>query len=148
MEKYRVQYCTRVGNDMVYFDLRHVGDNYYCEKWERDMLAEREDPGKGFYTPNRENYRWSLLYHALIHKPVVSEEYRAKLGELFDFPEGEYLQELRNFLAAKNYSITIPDDFSVYANEANSGLRRTAKPPLTLRKVLGLPKRVYRKLFR
>ena len=146
--KWRVHYCTRIRDELVYFDLRHVGDNYYCADWERAMLRDRDNSGKGFYIPNRENYRWSLLYHALIHKPVVSEEYRAKLGELFDFPEEEYLQKLREFLAANNYSITIPDDFSVYANEANSGLKREPAPiPLTT-KILWRVQREYRKLFR
>ncbi len=150
-EKYRVHYCTRIRDELVYFDLRHVGDNYYCADWERAMLRDRDNSGRGFYIPNHENYRWSLMYHALIHKSKVSEEYRAKLGELFDFPEGEYLQELRNFLAANDYSMTIPDDFSVYANEANLGLQRETKPITLwqgLRRVVGLPKRAYRKLFR
>lgn len=126
-EKYRVHYCTRVGSELVYFDLRHVGDKYYCTEWEKDMLMNRCNSGRGFYIPSRENYRWSLMYHALIHKPQVSDEYRHKLGELFDFPEEDYVNELKKFLDAHNYSITCPEDLSVYFNEGNAGIKRGLK---------------------
>ena len=127
-ESYRVHYCARVAGELVYFDLRHVGDNYYCSEWEQDILKDRDYSSKGFYIPNQQNYKWSLLYHALIHKPAVSQEYTQKLAALFDFGRENYLFELRKFLDSHNYSITCPNDYSVYANEENSGIKRVIRP--------------------
>ena len=40
-EKYRVHYKTNVENNTAYFDLRYVGDNYYYNKLEKDILTKR-----------------------------------------------------------------------------------------------------------
>ena len=146
-ESYRVHYCTRVAGELVYFDLRNVGDNYYCSEWERDILRDRDYSSKGFYIPSHENYKWSLLYHALIHKPAVSQEYTQKLAALFDFDRENYLFELRKFLDSHNYSITCPNDYSVYANEENSGIKRVIKP-VKFSRIRNKAKRIYQKFFR
>lgn len=121
--KFRVHYKVRVGNSDVYFDLRYVGDDYYCRAWEKDMLHSKIDSGRGFPIMSLQNYKYSLLYHALLQKSKLADDYKIKLANLFDCKEECYLEELRNFLAESKYDITPPKDLSVYINESNSGVK-------------------------
>jgi len=66
----------------VQVDIRVVGDNYYCEKWEKDMLKTRVLDNRGFYIMDDLNHFYSLLYHALCHKDKVSDTYKVKFLEL------------------------------------------------------------------
>lgn len=119
--KFRVHYKVKVGQDTVYFDLRHVGDDYYCRAWEEEMLANKVDSGKGFPIMEPTDYKYSLLYHAMFHKKHVSDDYKTKLKELFNGMEGSFLEELQRFLSEREYHISLPKDLSVYVNEKNSG---------------------------
>ncbi|MGN0485175.1 MAG: hypothetical protein ACI4HI_16655 [Lachnospiraceae bacterium] len=120
---FRVHYRVKIGQEDVYFDLRYVGDDYYCKAWEEEMLLKQVDSGKGFPVLSLQDYQYSLLYHALIQKPRLSSDYKQKLRDLFDCREEDYLEELQKFMSAKNYDITLPRDLSVYINEMNSGKR-------------------------
>lgn len=121
--KFRVHYRVRVGHEEVYFDLRHVGDDYYCRAWEEEMLRSRVWNSRGFPVMSEENYKYSLLYHAMLQKAHLSEDYKEKLKNMFACGEESYLPKLRRFLEEKRYCITQPKDLSVYVNEANSGIR-------------------------
>ena len=90
----RVQYTVRINNKNIPFDIRYVGDDYYDRFWQEDMLDKRVEFGK-FYVMDKNNYFYSLLYHGLIHKPFLSEEYRAKL-ESFNL-ESPDLRTLKNY---------------------------------------------------
>lgn len=71
---YRAQYNVLVSKRNINFDLRHIGDNYYCEKWEMLLINDRKKH-KYFYIPNEGMYFYSLLYHALVHKNNISSDY-------------------------------------------------------------------------
>src|SRR3989304_4092278 len=60
---YKVSGYVAIGGRDVSVDIRFVGDCYYCEQWERDMLSRRVRAG-GFFVANNENLFYSLLYHA------------------------------------------------------------------------------------
>lgn len=64
----RVRYRMRFGDTHVYMDVRHVGDDYYPEAFERNILDTREWNQNGFYTPNPIHFRLALAYHAAHHK--------------------------------------------------------------------------------
>ena len=81
---YRVQYYVKVEDKIANFDLRYIGDKYYDEELEEDMLKSRVFNKKGFYTLSDEYYFYTLLYHALIHKREISTDYIKKLNE-FNF---------------------------------------------------------------
>ncbi len=123
---YRVQYNVRVLNKDINFDLRHVGDNYYDYKWQRNILNTRVLFNEKFYIPNNENLCYSLLYHALYHKKYISQDYffeiinssqellePLKLSDLQDFKINEVMMK---YLLLKDYNIVEPHDLSVYFN--------------------------------
>ena len=66
----------------VRFDLRHLGDNYYEETWQRRMLQRRVWTDRGFYHLCDEDHFWTLLYHAILHKPKIRDDYKQTLTEL------------------------------------------------------------------
>ena len=82
--EYRVQYKVAIDNREIPFDIRHIGDNYY----------------------------FSLLYHALVHKPFLSNDYNKKLRSIDD--SEPTIQNLKEFLSINKYQIVTPNDKSVY----------------------------------
>jgi hypothetical protein len=89
-----VHYGVKIKGEEVRFDFRHLGDNYYSQKWEQDLLdrAVKDIPtltlvgthemveiGGGFMRPNNKDYFYSLLYHAVIQKPDIKADYIPRL---------------------------------------------------------------------
>lgn len=124
-EKYRVHYKTKVENRIAYFDLRHIGDNYYYENMEKKILKERIYNEKGFYTLNKENYFYSLLYHALIHKEIFKDDYKEKLEKMNirkinkNTTIKEYAQILKEWMINQEFIIVEPIDKTVMLNLNN-----------------------------
>ena len=125
-EDYRVHYKTNVEDKVAYFDLRNIGDNYYYEPMERNILKERIYNEKGFYTLNKENYFYTLLYHALLHKPAFKEDYKKKLMEMYiedvnmETTLEKYILILKKWLIQNEYIIIKPIDKSVAFNKENA----------------------------
>ena len=63
-------------------DFRYLGDNYYEKKWEKDILESKILYKKTFFVPNETDYFFSLIYHVLIHKDKITEEYKNRLNQL------------------------------------------------------------------
>ncbi len=121
--KNRVQcMCTVAGKD-VQIDIRHCGDGYYDTNWEQDILNNRMLKN-GVYVPCELDYKYSLLYHALIHKRTIAEDYKDVLDSEFGRNNWD-IDVLNTYLEEKQYSITEPYDLSVFFNEKNSGRRMT-----------------------
>lgn len=123
-EEYRIHYKVKVENKIAFFDLRYIGDNYYYYKLEQDLINNRIYNDKGFYTVSNEEYFYTLLYHAILHKPIFSEDYKNRLSNMksnIDFNDKKKaIQVLNNWLIQKGYSITIPIDKSVLFNKDNA----------------------------
>lgn len=73
--KFRIINWVNIDNKKVAFDFRFVGDNYYDKPLQQDILKTRNKHQNGFYVPNKENHLYSLIYHAVIHKPKISSTY-------------------------------------------------------------------------
>ena len=116
-ERYRVHYTVNINNEKVYFDFRYVGDNYYCKDWQINII-NNSVYYNNIKIPNKLNHKYSLLYHALIHKPEITDDYKDKLNNLFLTKQNkfEFYKELQIYLNQKNYQITDPIDLSVYLN--------------------------------
>ena len=123
-QSYRVHCECKIHQENVRFDLRYVGDNYYCKAWEHNILNNRILERSCFYVPEKNDYRFSLLYHALIQKQKLSDEYREKLSNLFD---NIYIEDLNNFLYSNGYEFTKPIDKSVYYNTRNVNIPTVQK---------------------
>lgn len=112
--KRRVQCMCDVSGVPTQFDFRYVGDGYYDVQWEKDILRNRILQN-GVYIPNEYHYKYMLLYHALIHKVMVAEDYKTRLDTMF----GEKMWNvsvLDAFLKEKGYGYGEPRDLSVYLN--------------------------------
>lgn len=128
-EKHRVHYCNKVNHKNVYWDIRHVGDNYYCIDWEIDMLTSRVLLSNGLYALNNKHYFYSLIYHAVIHKRKIASDYYEKVKSLLPrqishehfsrYPHlfDAYYALLKKFMQQRGYSFTRPDDKSVFFND-------------------------------
>ena len=118
----RVHYEAVVAGRPVRLDLRHVGDGYYCEAWERDILRNRRRSPGGVWIPSAPDGFHSLAYHALFQKRAIAADYPAKVASLaaeagvagrsFD----DWERELVAFMRAHGYSATQPRDPSVKYN--------------------------------
>lgn len=121
-EEYRVHNLVKVGDELVPFDIRYVGDGYYDEEWQTRFLMNRVRTGD-FYHLCDEDYFWSLLYHALFHKHRLSDEYRQRLTELGrGLPQCDTTglrsqasaeRMLHSYLRQEGITITKPRDRSV-----------------------------------
>lgn len=124
-EEYRVHYKTVVGQGFANFDLRYIGDDYYFKQLEEDLLKTKIYNEKGFYTISNDYYFYTLLYHALLHKPSFSEDYKNRLSKMnkeFENLENEqqYLEMLQKWLMQNEYIVTKPIDKSVQFNKENA----------------------------
>lgn len=120
---YRVQYYVTVDHKIANFDLRYVGDQYYEEELERDLLKNRVFCEKGFYILSKEEYFYTLLYHALIHKREFANDYRDRLKKMNSkFSEKiaadivSCIKFLEEWLVKHCYIVEKPMDQSVYFN--------------------------------
>lgn len=121
-QDYRVNHWVKVGNRILPFDIRYVGDNYYDKKWE-ELLLENRVFKDYFYRLSNEDYFWTLFYHTLFQKNKISQEYRKRLNFLGnDIPRfsPEILEKnksaarfLKVYLKKNNLKTVRPKDKSV-----------------------------------
>ena len=115
-------YYIYVGGEYVSLDLRYIGDDYYCEQWEKDLLNRRV-MHDGFYVMNEEDYFYTLIYHAVLQKESLSEEYLSRLLEmaakldvtLIERSESGLLRLLELYMQKHSYRFVYPYDFLVPA---------------------------------
>ncbi len=114
----RVLFKTVVGGNEELIDIRRLGDGYYADAWEKHMLDNRQRLGEaGAFAPEDEDYKYSLLYHALVQKAYVADDYREILRFFFGGVERRELRELLDkFLQDRGYTYTLPEDGSVFIN--------------------------------
>lgn len=126
-KKYRVQYKILVGGKEVLLDIRYLGDNYYDAIWQKNMMAGRILYQNWLYIMNEKDYFYSLLYHALIHKPHLSKDYQKRLIKMeknlkLSPIDTEILMKnlLMQYMELCQYEFVEPDDLSVYFNWKNT----------------------------
>lgn len=104
----RVRFKVPIGDSYIYTDIRHIGDDYYPEDFERSILASREWNGRGFFTPNALHHRIALAYHIVHHKGMISPTYTKYIGNAS-------IQELYEALKASSVGWIEPKDKTVGA---------------------------------
>lgn len=114
-------YHIFINNNKVNLDLRHVGDGYYCTDWQVNMLKARVIYN-GFYVMDKENYFYSLCYHAILQKGHLSDEYLKRLNKKAEElslsreyygNENKLLRGLQNYMKKNNYVFTYTEDPSI-----------------------------------
>lgn len=125
-EAHRVHNKIIVAGEEVLIDIRYVGDNYYDKDWQKDMLNTKI-LHNNFNVMNSTNHYYSLLYHAIIHKSVVAQDYIDTLQSIKNhksktnhkqFNIKQAIKDLSIYLADNNYTLTLPEP-SVYWNLTN-----------------------------
>ena len=71
----------KIGNKKILVDFRYHEGHHYDEKWSKDILRRRILYKGGFYVPSKEDYFYTLLYHAT-KQNNVREKYKKSLSEL------------------------------------------------------------------
>jgi hypothetical protein len=149
-------YWAEISGQDVWFDLRFVGDHYYDPKWARAILDRRVlNPG-GFYAPCAEDYFETLAYHAVVHKPFLSADYRQRLAAMagalgragWDLSALEEPARLKALLDAvlreRGWGYRRPRDVNVFYNFEAAGHRW----PHLRRKLAGIGRKVLRAGYR
>ncbi len=128
-----IHFVIFVDNECIPLDVRKVGDSYYDEKWERDILERRKLAENGnWYVMDEEDYYYSLAYHAIFQKERLSEEYLNKLNVMAQKLgvsagcQAEHEDRIREYFHLNNYEYTIPLDKSVLVN-FHSGAKGVVK---------------------
>ena len=98
---------------LVDLDIRHVGDGYYDARWEQKMLGNKILYNGMCYVMDPENYYYSLLYHALIQKKVISNDYKKRLAGMaseldFSIKSPLSISTLESYMKRKGYKYTYP----------------------------------------
>jgi len=150
LRRHRVHMHLDVGGDSVRADLRSVGDGYFDTRWQLDVLGRRVLLAPHVWVPQAEDAFWTLLYHAIVHKPRVAPDYRRRLAETAaaagvtlpsDWTRDDAIALLRDYLKARDYLATDPDDLSVWFNPGTlpatptRAIRQLAQLGLVLRQV-------------
>lgn len=114
-------YSVMIEDKKIPIDIREIGDGYYDAKWEKNMLANRLKAEK-YYVLDNENYKYSLLYHVMIHKLIIPEKHIKKLENMFGMKidNNERIDELLcRYMYEKGYSFFVPMDKGVTLNNEN-----------------------------
>eukprot|EP00579_Thalassiosira_antarctica_P003112 CAMPEP_0201905188 /NCGR_PEP_ID=MMETSP0902-20130614/56382_1 /ASSEMBLY_ACC=CAM_ASM_000551 /TAXON_ID=420261 /ORGANISM="Thalassiosira antarctica, Strain CCMP982" /LENGTH=205 /DNA_ID=CAMNT_0048439295 /DNA_START=792 /DNA_END=1406 /DNA_ORIENTATION=- len=83
--EHRVVNTVSIGGHGVNFDVRHVGDNYLDKQWQQDILKRRFSSRTGIYIPSEEDHLFSIIYHAIIQKKVISDTYVKVMTKIGNF---------------------------------------------------------------
>lgn len=137
---------TKVGDKMVMFNPNYLGDHYYDIKWEKDILKRRIFHPNGFYVPNKDDYFYTLLYHVIFHKRVISDKYKKMLSNFakeFEINEvtemtfndfNKSKKFLEKYMSKMSYRNSSTIQYKVKHNE----LMRLAKVAIFLAKTQGM----------
>ena len=116
---YRVVNKVLIDGKQVDFDLRHVGDSYLDKQWQLDILKRRVKLSVGIYVPSKEDHLYSIIYHAIVQKPKISETYVKVMTSLGNFTDAQardkkFLRDkLARFMEKYSYQMVKPHDKTV-----------------------------------
>lgn len=136
-EPYRILNEVTIDGQEVRFDIRYVGDDYYHKQWEENILKNRVFDSGGFYKPNDEDYFYTLLYHAIVHKPEMRDDYNERLTKMsaelgINGIEKSLLDEYMNTMG---YNYSKPVDKSVYYALDSVHQKKSNEPSLSNNKI-------------
>lgn len=107
-----IHYKMKWKDREIAFDLRTIGDGYYDSAWEEKLLTNRQKLAT-FYVLDKEDYYYSLMYHAVVQKKDIAADYVERLKEMGQalgvvFEKEKAYDILNDYLRAKGYRYTYP----------------------------------------
>jgi len=117
---------VKISGKAISLDVGYPDDGYYDKKWSSDIL-KRKELYHGFFVPSKEDYFYSLFYHAVFHQKKISPQYKNKLKNLAnDIGIGsvEHLLDdiskskkfLENYMKSKGYRHTNSQSYRLINN--------------------------------
>ncbi|MGN0894347.1 MAG: hypothetical protein ACI4ND_05055, partial [Succinivibrio sp.] len=103
--EYCFNYVARVSGKKLYLDIRTIGDGYYDAVWQERMLQNRVEY-QNFYILNENDFYYSILYHALIHKKTIPSKYQKIFSSLDDFSESSLIKQLADYMKKNKYCVS------------------------------------------
>lgn len=138
-----LHYLVSINGKNIPVDMRHVGDGYYDTKIESNVLANRIKHNH-YYVMDSKDYFYTLLYHAIIHKGSISEDYKKRLIHLgneicVQYDDKTCFNLLDMYMRSNGYRYTYPKARSTVAHFENID-RSLIRPSLlhTYRKIRSL----------
>lgn len=131
-EGYKVAAYIIIGNKKIKFDIRRVGDGYFCSKWQDQMLKNSIRVNNVNFL-NKKDQFYSLLYHDIIHKGLIRKKTLEKIYKLesflkinIDYGNKHKLKEhLNKFLKVSGYEYICPDELSIGCGSICLGTSKT-----------------------
>lgn len=114
-----IHYKVMIAGTEVVIDARSVGDGYYDSRWEKNILLNREMKDDRFFVTDSINYYYSLVYHAILQKKALTDDYLNRLNIMAHnlgisaTNEQQHLRVLKQFMKKHNYFYTYPYDIHV-----------------------------------
>ena len=112
-EKDLIHRVISVGGREIPVDVRTVGDGYYDTAWEKHMITTRRIVQDVIPVPEEEDYYYSLLYHAIIQKKKMAEDYKVRLKKMaadLGILGEQDLESLLGYMKGKGYMLTYPEN--------------------------------------
>jgi hypothetical protein len=81
-DPYNASHLGQVSGEQIRLDLHYVGDGYYDERWQGDLLRRAQLQPDGVVVPRVDDHFFSLLYHVHVHKSRVAEHHASTLASL------------------------------------------------------------------
>lgn len=114
-----------VGGSKIPYDIRYLGDDYYCYDFEKDMLLTKFINDKGITVLADEYYFYSLIYHALYQKKYVSVDYYDKAYKLFCKLGLDKIFNIKDYISPFDLYFKLLKDFMNLHNYSFSSLKNT-----------------------
>lgn len=134
---------VRVGGETVPIDIRCIGDGYHDARWLKDLL-DRKRTEDGVQVPAKDDYFFSLLYHAAAQKYEIKPEHRQRLLTMardleFTWFDAKALDDphalsmiLAGYMVPRGYVYTRPNDRGVKDNKVvTENLPKISGEPIT-----------------
>lgn len=113
-------YKIKVNNEWICLDIRYQGDFYFDPAWEKEILEKRNLNENNIYVIDEENQVFTILFHVLTQKEIISDYYINYLKKYYTNLElDNLLKNLEYFMKKKNYYFYRPLDRSVIQNKKN-----------------------------
>ncbi len=151
--KSKDHYYVKIAGKDVKIGLRYLGDDYYDRLWEKSALDNKVKLNDHFFVMDKENYFYSLLFHALLQKKKLSDDYKKRLISMGNDiglelkGDSDFHKCLFDYMRKMNYSVVYPKDITVsinYKKVPNDLIR--GKNAYKIRRFFGFYRRVIGKI--
>lgn len=136
----------KVSDQMVPTDIRFIGDGHFDQGWQKTVLSQKVTQ-YGVSSPRADDYFFTLLYHAGVHKSSISAAYKTKLysmGEMLGIfsKEGHELETSAQVSALLNGYMRGYGYIAEVAIDRGTGANQTVLSTLPKSRIFRTPGRI------